>query len=798
MSVSQETLAAYDATRDFSDKRVRSVCYAPFISLYFDQLGFVRVCCQNTMHTVGNIAEQSLDEIWHGEKIKSLRRALMDYDFKLGCRFCEWQLKDGDFATSFMRTFDEFPVNEVDPDWPVRMEFSVSNTCNLECIMCNGEWSSSIRSRREQLAPLPKPYGDRFFDQLRKYLPHLKAAKFLGGEPFLAQESLRIWNMMVEDNLGHIQCHVTTNGTQYNAKVQRILDVLPVSFSISMDGVTKETVESVRVNARHEALLDNFQRFHAYARARGTYIGLTFCLMQKNWHEFGEYLLFADRWGCPVAINTVIQPLSLSLHVLPKEELAEVVRQMDAQDAELRPKLTLNRQVWVDQLERLRHRLGTKIENLYFVPLKLTDNFTTPPASTRPVMTERSARERLARWDRGIQPEGYLSDAGRTITGILGEATSILGIPADRVLGKPVDQLPVEVMKKYGERMEILSQEDPPGYVDRLVSLKSPGRPTNYLRSISFPRTDEFGQPAGTVTLVALATRLPSARTRVCDTFKDAKGDSREGLSEPMARRLLVRWAGGKPVDSFDTDWYDDVLPETVAAQGFLGIPPEEVAGRGFDEIYQALLNRHGEDVELVRGDRSNEHDDCTIAFRSGQQVTYVRLVVFPRLNAEGSVIGCRVLGAITAELAPLGPKMTDQFEDHDGVAAPVMTESMAKNRLAQWGQDSQIDSIICDAWDRVEDLSSPARGLGLSRDSIRGRSINEVFAELRRRYGEEVRNLKEEAGPEFIDRLVAFSSPNQPPTYVRAITIPRYGETGLVTGTVTLAAATTRLPPGP
>ncbi len=89
------------------------------------------------------------------------------------------------------------------------------------------------------VATLPKPYSDHFFAELRKYLPHLKFAKFLGGEPFLAQESYRIWDMMVEDKL-QIPCHVTTNGTQWNERVERVLEHVPCSFSISMDGVTKK------------------------------------------------------------------------------------------------------------------------------------------------------------------------------------------------------------------------------------------------------------------------------------------------------------------------------------------------------------------------------------------------------------------------------------------------------------------------------------------------------------------------------------------------------------------------------
>src|ERR1039458_4946619 len=54
----------YDATRDFSNKKFRSACYAPFTSLYFDTFGKVRVCCHNVEYFVGDISRETIDAIW--------------------------------------------------------------------------------------------------------------------------------------------------------------------------------------------------------------------------------------------------------------------------------------------------------------------------------------------------------------------------------------------------------------------------------------------------------------------------------------------------------------------------------------------------------------------------------------------------------------------------------------------------------------------------------------------------------------------------------------------------------------
>ena len=331
-------LAEFNRSRDFSTKAVHSLCYAPFTSVFFNPSGWVRVCCHNWKHPIGHVQRSSFDEMWQGARVKILRDALADNKFGPGCDLCAAHTVDGWFDNAAMRRYDEFPVSSAAPEWPAQMEFAVSNKCNLECIMCVGENSSLIRERREHLPPLPRMYSDEFIDSLRKYFAHLRLAKFLGGEPFLVTEYVRIWDMMIEDRL-NVRCHVTTNGTQYNARVERILEGLPFSLAVSLDGVTKATVESIRVNANYDELMANLKRFREYTRRRKTQLDLTFCLMRRNWHELGDFCLFADEWDCGVYVNTVWNPPQFGFFTMPQEELREIVKAMDAQAAKWDSKL---------------------------------------------------------------------------------------------------------------------------------------------------------------------------------------------------------------------------------------------------------------------------------------------------------------------------------------------------------------------------------------------------------------------------------------------------------------------------
>jgi len=353
-------LAAIDATRDFSRKAVKSLCYAPFTSLYFDSRGDVRACCHNFNHIVGNIVEDYIDAIWHGARLRILRDALAGYQFGPGCEFCEFQTDEGATGNLSLLKFDQFEVESAAPAWPQQMEFSISNVCNLECIMCRGLWSSAIRKRREKLPPLPRLYSREFIESLRKYLPHLKRAKFLGGEPFLIREHFQLWDIMIAETVA-VPCHVTTNGTQYSQRIERVMEHLPFSFAISLDGVTKETVEAIRVNANFEKQMRNVVRFRAYARERKTSFSLTFCLMRQNWQEFGEYCMMADEWDCPVGVNTVLQPPEFGVYTLPAEDLRKIVAAMEQQAASLSTQLSRNRGVWFGELERMQRRCAVGV-----------------------------------------------------------------------------------------------------------------------------------------------------------------------------------------------------------------------------------------------------------------------------------------------------------------------------------------------------------------------------------------------------------------------------------------------------
>lgn len=331
-------------------------CHAPFVSMEFDPAGLVYTCCANQLYPMGRVGESTLAEIWGGPRAQALREALAAGDLSLGCNSCRWAEDHGNDAT-VARLYDAYPIPEATPARPTRMTFALSNRCNLECVMCNGELSSKIRAR-EGRAPLPPVYGDAFFAELDDFLPSLVQASFLGGEPFLAAENFRIWDRLVERGL-RPRCAAVTNATRFDAKVESVLRHLPFDITVSMDGTTAPTVEAIRRNLDFDEAMGHAARFREYTAGAGTAFGFNFCLTVHNWHELGDFLALADGWDADVRVISVSEP-GHCLHDLDEAGLAEVLAGFEAEDELRRATLGRNRRSWEVEVEQVRRVLGER------------------------------------------------------------------------------------------------------------------------------------------------------------------------------------------------------------------------------------------------------------------------------------------------------------------------------------------------------------------------------------------------------------------------------------------------------
>lgn len=319
----ENKLKQYNKIRNFSQRKL--VCYAPKTTMRFSLSGYVLACCYNRKYFLGKFPENNLHDIWFGKKIEKLQISIAGNDFSNGCHRCEEEIICGNYSLVGAKQYDYLSKYKAENAYPVMLDFEISNTCNLECIMCNGENSSLIRKNVENLPPISNPYNDLFIEQIIEFIPHLKEARFVGGESFLMDINYKIWKKIVEIN-PKVEISVLTNGTILNEKIKEIINQGNFRISLSIDSFNKQTYESIRKNADLETVTNNLEYFKQHSIKNNYTFNINVCPIRQNWEEIPEIVEYCNLNNFNLIFHTVVFPPNTSLWNLSKEELGQIIK----------------------------------------------------------------------------------------------------------------------------------------------------------------------------------------------------------------------------------------------------------------------------------------------------------------------------------------------------------------------------------------------------------------------------------------------------------------------------------------
>ena len=325
-----------------------SFCMLPWMHLHAFPDGRAYPCCfaLDKLH-VGNVNENSMEEVFNGEKMRKMRLNMLSNKKSRECAKC-YDQEDSGFFSLRLSSNKHFGhnigmVENTKPDgtadfiikyWDIRF----SNLCNMACRSCGTWFSSNWYEDHKKLTGAPPNHAkimragrnsNDIWEQLLKQFDHVEQFYFAGGEPIIMPEHLRILRELDKRKMYHVRLIYNTNFSKSKFKGTDIFELWnkfdSVSIGASLDAegpraelMRKGTVWEETV-ANRKRMLEVCPQVDFYISAT---VGLSNALhvpdFHKNWVEQG--LIKPQDFN----FNLLQYPLWQRMDLLPANEKEKV------------------------------------------------------------------------------------------------------------------------------------------------------------------------------------------------------------------------------------------------------------------------------------------------------------------------------------------------------------------------------------------------------------------------------------------------------------------------------------------
>lgn len=202
----------------------------PWLHLHVGNEGYVKACCVANI-TYGNINNQSLETIWHGTPINTLRNKFEKGEADPRCQTCISIDKSGGKSIR-QETFERFPnfnINET--SLPKYFDIRFSNICNFRCRTCwhgaSSKWFDEAKKLKRNVSDKAIIQNIKDFKQFiftsKKALLQAEEIYFAGGEPLVTEEHYRLLDFLIQHKHTKIRLRYNTNFSKLKFKNWNIL-----------------------------------------------------------------------------------------------------------------------------------------------------------------------------------------------------------------------------------------------------------------------------------------------------------------------------------------------------------------------------------------------------------------------------------------------------------------------------------------------------------------------------------------------------------------------------------------------
>ena len=349
---------------------------APWTHTYLSPQTERRLCCASrepaqsfeqyidTSAGTGSYAPISLEEYWNSERVRRVRRQMMEGELPPECEVCDKKLLNTDvyrdyFWHMFKHRYDEI-WSTTDADGytimqPRSWDYRFSNLCNFKCRTC-GDMLSSVwetEQRKHNMINWDNPKNNWMRPEIKNQIiafqedsvenefrqaveeHRVEEIYWVGGEPLMYEQHWRYMNRIVElgDGPGlYARYNTNLSRVEYrgiNLYKDILVKIRDYQVCASLDG-TGAVGEYIRTGLDYAQWLDNFKQGLDIMRYSRQW-RIDFTLTLPGLFEVESIQQLADELGVEIlakVIFTFSPDIILSPLALPREILDKKINEL--------------------------------------------------------------------------------------------------------------------------------------------------------------------------------------------------------------------------------------------------------------------------------------------------------------------------------------------------------------------------------------------------------------------------------------------------------------------------------------
>jgi len=331
------------------------------------------MCCNNDT-VLGNVNDDSIADIWNGDKFSRIRKRMVEEGAHAFCPHTCPVLQGG-------KKYENLDwYKELDPEGPIRenaekneqeydarktvletkprwVRFTYSYACNLDCYHCYQREDATQRLK----------LSNEFMDQLPEYVETAQIVYPFGGEPFFFSPVI---DFLASHNTNtETRFLLITNATLLTDKVFEILERIPIStMAASLDAANAKSFDALRVrgrNANWDQVVTNLGRIADLRKRKDFEFTVSMTLNSVNALEIEDFVDLALGFDAEPLIMLVANPYETTdfqrkFLLFTPPQFDEMEAQISRSLVKVRKKALQDAEIYLEQLLiRLRdHRRG--------------------------------------------------------------------------------------------------------------------------------------------------------------------------------------------------------------------------------------------------------------------------------------------------------------------------------------------------------------------------------------------------------------------------------------------------------